>query len=237
MNSAADEFAYEDRYVAFLDVLGFKNLVESSVTDPAARATVSSSLIAFRQVLAAFNDDTVRYSQFSDSVLLSAPRSEVGMVYLLMACSSISTALLKRGVLIRGGIVAGLIYHQADLMFGPAIADAYSADRNGDPPRITMTADFVADGRATGLFQTKWPAVVLQDEYDGQFILNTVLHASTARPGLDQLLGVLDGYAIVERINHFCNERNHDRSVVAKWRWFKRLWNTAVEEGKFLPLA
>lgn len=237
MTPSADEFAYEDRYVAFLDVLGFKNLVESSVTDPAALATVSSSLIAFRQVLAAFNDDTVRYSQFSDSVLLSAPRSEAGMAYLLLACTSISTTLLKRGVLVRGGIVAGLIFHNSDLMFGPAIAAAYSADRNGDPPRITMSADFVSDGKDTGMFVTKWPAVVMQDDYDGQIILNTVLHAFTARPENDQLLSVDDGYAIVERIKRFCNEQNYDRSVVAKWRWFKRHWNTAVKEGNFLPLA
>lgn len=237
MGTSPDEIEYDVRYVAFLDVLGFKDLVDKSVNDPVARETVASSLIAFRQNLGAFNKESLRYSQFSDSVLLSAERSEAGLIYMLIACASISTALLKRGVLVRGGLVVGQIYHESELLFGPAVAKAYAADRNGDPPRITISKEVVEDGRNNELFTRKWPAVLLQDDYDGQFIFNSVLHASTAREGSNNLLSFDDGYFIVERINKFCNENNNERSVVAKWRWFRGLWNRAVEEGGYLPMA
>lgn len=228
---------YGERYVAFLDVLGFKALVEEADRHRDQISTILTSLLAFREILERYGASEVRYSQFSDSVIISAPRTEAGMTYLFEACVRISTRLLKEGVLVRGGIVRGNVMHTEQVAFGPAIAEAYQADGSGSPPRILLSNDVIEDGVQSRLLVDKWPGIFVQDDYDGQFMLNIVLFAATARKDASAILDLDMGSSIAKRIRESCNpERNHP-NVVAKWRWFRRYWNDAVDENGYLPRA
>jgi len=228
---------YGQRYVAFLDILGFKALVKEADRHRDQIATILTSLLAFREILERYGASEVRYSQFSDNVIISAPRTEAGMTYLFEACVRISTRLLKEGVLVRGGIVLGNVMHTEQVAFGPAIAEAHQADGSGTPPRILLSKGVIEDGVESRLLVDKWPDIFVQDDYDGQYMLNIVLFAATAREGVSAILDLAMGSSIASRITANCNpERNHP-DAVAKWRWFRRYWNDAVDENGYLPRA
>lgn len=231
------EVSYGERYVAFLDVLGFKALVVEADRHRDELYKILVSLRAFREVLERYGASEVRFSQFSDSVIISAPRTEQGMTYLFEACVRVSTRLLKEGVLVRGGIALGNVMHTSQVAFGPAIVAAYEADTTGGPPRILLTPEVVEDGIKSRLLIDKWPKIVVQDDYDGQMMLNIVLYAATAQRGMSAILDLDAGTAIARCIRRNCSENHNPPAVVAKWRWFKRYWNDAVDENGFLPRA
>src|SRR3954465_12082279 len=112
-----EEFQYEDRYVAFLDVLGWSEATALSVDDEGARARIWRAVRA----VAAFVEDKARetaesgyhqarprLTQFSDSLVLSLPYSKTSMEWvepaLLSLCSNVARAVLECGFLVRGGI-------------------------------------------------------------------------------------------------------------------------------------
>ena len=229
---------YGEHYVAFLDVLGFKALVTRADKRRTELKTVLASLAGFRDVLGRYGASSIQYSQFSDSVIVSAPRSEVGMTYLFEACVQISAQLLKEGVLVRGSIVMGNVLHTDEVAFGPGIVAASEGDAPGSPPRILVSRQVIEDGVESRLLVDKWPAVIVQDDYDGQMMLNIVLFASTARKGLTAVFDRSSGRAIARTISANCDEQHQKApDVVAKWRWFRRYWNEAVDENGYLPRA
>lgn len=67
---------YEDRIVAFVDVLGFKNLVMQSQTDDRALQNITSALSSLYDWIWQWEADggnsSFAFTQFSDSVVLSA---------------------------------------------------------------------------------------------------------------------------------------------------------------------
>ena len=74
---------YKDRIIAFVDILGFKNLVEKSVRNIYSFQQILDSLDEFRQLKKNAEDqgyiDDVKVTTFSDSFVISYPAEKVGV--------------------------------------------------------------------------------------------------------------------------------------------------------------
>ena len=69
---------YQDRIVAFIDILGFRNLVANGEV-----ATIYNAMEIIKKKIKFFKrvrDSPLATSQFSDSVILSAPNDDKGLV-------------------------------------------------------------------------------------------------------------------------------------------------------------
>jgi hypothetical protein len=135
---------YTNRYVAFLDILGFAGLVEKSEKDPTTFDKVlavtrglaeTTRIVADEWGMLIDNQDIVS-TTFSDSIVISVPeppdRTAVGSLYAVMfAVQGLFRKLLvDLGVLIRGGIARGPTYHEDGILFGRAVIDAYKLERD-----------------------------------------------------------------------------------------------------------
>jgi hypothetical protein len=121
---------YEERIVAFIDVLGFAELVETSEIDPVARTRIEK-LIATDQLFERFLKNMrplVDAAFFSDSFVLSA-RAE-SAIYLFREAGYLCRHLLTLGFVFRGAIVAGSLHHQDRTIVGPAFVKAYRLERD-----------------------------------------------------------------------------------------------------------
>jgi len=148
---------YELRTVAFIDILGFSDLVIRStkdndffvrlhealrIVDFQGRVWVAPSLSSpgdseeqAKERLAAMD---FRSHAFSDSIILSQRGKMVGPLFISVA--QLAMALLNLGVLVRGGIAQGLLYHDADVVFGPALIQAYHLESKcAKFPRILVS--------------------------------------------------------------------------------------------------
>lgn len=131
---------YEERVIAFVDVLGFADLVKASVTGTAAQDKINK-LIAIYKVFDWFVpqmlDKLVEGSFFSDSFILSTTSSQT--FYLIRETGNLCRYLLLQGFPCRGAIAAGLLHHRERIIIGPALVDAYRAEQSvAIYPRVVL---------------------------------------------------------------------------------------------------
>lgn len=122
MNVHHKQHAYQDRYVAFIDILGFKRHVDSSIHDRPLFNTLRSILSS--DVLKVGNDD-INIHQFSDSIIFTAKNNNNGLINIIESVISSCSYLLINNILTRGAITKGKLYDDSKVVFGPAFIRAY----------------------------------------------------------------------------------------------------------------
>jgi hypothetical protein len=132
------ETAYENRVVAFIDILGFKNLVANGKV-----STILDALGVIRKRLKLIEDvrqSPLKASQFSDSVILSAPNDDNGLVHTIHFVSLLASELFLKGIWCRGAIASGNMHHEGNMAFGQALIDAMEMENQvAIYPRILVT--------------------------------------------------------------------------------------------------
>lgn len=150
---------YETRIVAFIDILGFKDIIRKSETDPGAIRSIQSILqylkawetnglnewnTRFMQVeddalvegVESFKiSDSVACTCFSDSIVVSVlyQRDKLNEIAstLISNLSYIGSKLLMAGILIRGGMTIGNLIHSEDgTVLGSSLIEAYELETN-----------------------------------------------------------------------------------------------------------
>lgn len=230
--------SFSEQYVAFLDILGFSELVRQADEDLYARDTIRQCIATLHGTMKIYPESELKFTQFSDCIVLSAPRNENGMLWIFDGCIRLTVALLKRGVLVRGGVAIGNLQHTKDLLFGTGLLRAYAFDRAGGPPRIVVDPAVVKDGHETTLLTVKWSAAVREDDFDLSPIVHTLLYAETFTPGSPGgFLRKGEAERIAETIAANAHDRTKPADVRSKWRWMRAYWNSIVSMHDHLPKA
>lgn len=150
---------YQNRIVAFIDILGFKELVKQTVNDrePELGKQKLDSLYNVVEYVTdfmnlsreeiGFEGDT-KTTLFSDSIVISIDRANShGILTIFATLKKLQIHLIKDGILLRGGIVYGKLIHKDDILIGPALIAAYNLESSAALyPRI------VIDPKVTSLF-------------------------------------------------------------------------------------
>jgi len=161
--SSGKPIQYEDRYCLFLDILGFKEVVEQSA-HPKPTALMGSKRIhpggiyfGLKEIASKLNYRASLVSvtgrlrpssrvttQFSDSVVVSYRAGEEGgLATMLYDVLHLQLALVQRGLLIRGAITQGLLHHDKDFVFGPALNEAAELEKVAMYPRVIVDRDLL----------------------------------------------------------------------------------------------
>jgi hypothetical protein len=140
---------YEDKFVAFVDILGFSDLVKRSEAGGPDAPTVDDILNLTKQLgdttsRARFaergpavcpnapyisRDLGYRVTQISDCVVASAEVSPAGVINLLFHAASIQINLLPQGHLCRGYVTRGNIFHTDTQFFGTGHMRAFDGEK------------------------------------------------------------------------------------------------------------
>ncbi len=154
---------YADSYVAFLDILGFKNMVQKSDQDilqifKSFNYNKKRFLTAFGKACdpndtsssAARYNDTIKkisYYNMSDSVVISVPSSApYSLEVVIEACLLFQIKLYEfnEPVLFRGAISKGDYYQYGSIAFGPALVEAYTCqEKYSKYPRIIVSGKVI----------------------------------------------------------------------------------------------
>lgn len=142
-----NNLVYEKRIVVFLDVLGFSSMIEESKADTLLRRKLKQVTELIRN--SAYSEGTGReVSTFSDSAVISYPLNKYSsLFYLLIDIIHLQLNLGALGVLFRGGIVIGDCFHDGNIIFGPAMNEAYNLERNvAQWPRVVVSEKTLIEG-------------------------------------------------------------------------------------------
>jgi hypothetical protein len=226
---------YSERYVAFIDILGFSHIVRESVNHP----WQAEQLVAILEGISGratplesdklFGDD-FRAQSFSDCIVLSERATNIGLEHLLFAVSQLALDLLASGILTRGAIAKGRLHHTAKIVFGPALVEAYRIESAiAVFPRILIDRDAHRDfksmvevGRKT-FIASGFEAEIRHDDDGPPFldILSPFRDLSGSTP--ERLLVTAE--TCHRSIQTKLDDSIYDPSIYKKLRWLTVYWN------------
>lgn len=138
---------YEERVVAFIDILGFSDLVAHSSGNIHSLCRLTSALDAFYNLLWEYEADGIKssfaFTQFSDSIVVSAladSKDSFEMVQQLLR--GIILLAFDYGIFVRGGIAKGQLIHDETMLVGPAMVEAYRLESKAAIyPRVILSEE------------------------------------------------------------------------------------------------
>lgn len=139
----------EYSYVAFLDILGFKNMIFDDMNKVyLALNKVKEFSSSYCNVTNSMTDISIdvlpKATMFSDSVVISIPESDCYLEQFVKIVSKLQYELLKDGILLRGGIELGYIFHDNYFVFGESLVKAYLLEcETAKYPRIMISEEAV----------------------------------------------------------------------------------------------
>lgn len=191
---------YETYYIAFLDMLGFKRLVNDEAKFDYIMQIFEKVNHSFK-IESALGDESgnqipsdkeyiINTKIISDSICLYINADEEhNLLLLLFACSIIQWELanFETPILLRGGVVKGKLYSDGNIIFGPGITKAYLLEeQNAKFPRIIMTNDILMPFRTpeSQFGKTTIDRFLFRD-FDGFYVVDYFSRINFFRPELN----------------------------------------------------
>lgn len=234
------EIKYEKRMVLYLDILGFKNAVNRSVND-------SKLLLKIHKALKNIYSDRIKnysgplkgvdygtqVSVFSDNIVLSEPYGSEGSWFsFLYAIYWLINEILWDGFLVRGAISIGELYHDEQIVFGPALNEAYENENNiANYPRVIFTKETLNEGLKTAMHkdmneERKVLSNILEVDEDGLIYINNI----TKKHEFDYQEDYIELLFKVKRMIEI-GLKSDNLKVVSKYEWLKSKYNNLYNEN------
>lgn len=185
--SNSNSFDYQERVVAFIDVLGFAELVRRSDTNPTVRAKVRN-LIAVNKLFEQFAREFLGFAEaafFSDSFVLSMPQPDARALFMIREVGYLCRYLLLQGLPCRGAITTGSLYHYGRFVIGPAFVSAFELEKSvAIYPRVVLDDATIRHWQNEFRPETPHPdfELLVKRDCDGQFFLDIFNPGWTTTP-------------------------------------------------------
>jgi len=229
---------YDDRYVAFVDILGFTEIVRKTEHDTTDRRY--DALVKTLTEIGSFDEETInesddfKFQSFSDSVIMSTATTQNGLLHLLHLISNLSIHLLSNGgLLMRGAIAKGKLHHDQSVMFGPAFLAAYYTESHiAKYPRVVLNREVYQDFQT--LAPRLHPQVLLADDgppYLHVFARFRLLNEGQPTPDHLNSPEAILAQTCQSSIQNLLNESIYEPRHYEKLRWLAIYWNSTVLTG------
>lgn len=235
---------YKKRIVAFVDILGFKTHIERSVENPDHAKTLLNVLK--RVALAkSVNDSGLlplkehgkEVTSFSDCIVISYPLDyKGGLFHILIDLIHIQLDLLFNGIVLRGGITVGDVFHDDNIAFGPALVKAYDLESKvAKYPRIVIEEETIIKGIIETLpsghtveMELEYVQDLLKEDGTNEklYYLDTLAQYQELDDNYYyyEMLDIVRNLILQEMDNNKTNQ-----SVLEKYHWFKDYYNDTVD--------
>lgn len=241
---------YEDYHVVFIDILGFSDLVKSSLKDGDALFRIMDALYEIDPLKISRNigkhvseSEEFGFVQFSDSIVLYDERTENGFWRLVGRTIEIAINFAQHGTLCRGGFTSGKLHVYKDeegkqsrpIVFGPAFIEAYSLESTvADKPRIVLSHSSYLD-METYAKQEPWAflaeSYIRRDTKDGAAYIDVFrdIWNGLWSDSLDDRNHATDiANLIREKLLRNLDKHISNPRVFAKYYWFAMRYNDLI---------
>lgn len=233
------KIVFEERAVAFIDVLGFKSVVENS---GGSNLKFLEELVETLETAVPGLDGTVyhtvpkelipKHISISDSIILSAPltsdkmKNYCGLSILIMRAIQLTHIFLAKGYLIRGGIAIGKVWHTDSNILGAAYQDAYLIETKTGAPRIELSEKakeywLRKNGNSNSMCLQYRERFMVNGLYD--YYIQDGTHGAAERV-FGNYKNTIEKNMATEVVD----------SVQYKWWWFGEFLNSEIERNQFI---
>ncbi|MCS4292531.1 hypothetical protein M2375_000737 [Comamonas sp. BIGb0152] len=157
-------------FVAFLDILGFKAMVDEEVRVGSGKY-LDKLLRCHQKCSDIFEpDSTLRIIQFSDSIVISRPYEASKFVQFVTSIAEYQRYLLDEQLLCRGGVAVNQHFTNGTFTFSAGLIDAYDVEsKTARYPRVVIKPDVIDLIYPDG----KLPVEVVKED-DGLFFIDYI---------------------------------------------------------------
>src|SRR5262249_23952830 len=113
---------------AFLDILGFSEIVSKSSGLPAEEQKLIKAVEEIADYQKKFSEvepDDLMVQAFSDCIVMSEAASPKGLTHQMVCLSVAFVELITRSIFVRGAITNGQLHQTPQVVLGPALIKAY----------------------------------------------------------------------------------------------------------------
>ncbi|WP_233961422.1 hypothetical protein [Pectobacterium versatile] len=155
-------------FVAFIDILGFKGIVEKERLSGYSGEHLKKLLKCHLECEEIFKSRGLDIIQFSDSIVISKLYEKDSFHEFISSVSEYQKLLIRQGFLCRGGVAVNKHYSLSSFVFSPALIEAYKVEsEKAIYPRVVVSEDVI-----DLVFPEKnYPSTICK-EYDGLFFIN-----------------------------------------------------------------
>lgn len=134
----------KQHYVAFLDILGFTNMVKTDITSE-DQPYLRKLYRCHQRASHIFSDDpNISITQFSDSIVVAKPFESGSFEWFVKKIAEYQNLLLKEGLLCRGGIAVNKHFSNGSFTFSAGLIDAYDVESTlARYPRVVISSDLI----------------------------------------------------------------------------------------------
>ncbi|MBI3699426.1 MAG: hypothetical protein HY242_03135 [Afipia sp.] len=236
---------YGERYCAFVDILGFRNLIDGLGKGELSVEEMRGLLTTIHKhdgISSQYWPTDFRTQSISDAVAISANVNREGLIEILRALENLTLRLLDKGYFIRGGLVKGRLFHDENVVFGDALVEAFRIESQvARFPRVMATRavlldfqQYVAEDEGGSL--EDWikqsddgPMFVHTLRSTSQFAYRTKLNNLNLNPTEQKNLDVITNRQnmIQKKFDEAIDNPLHFEKV----QWFAEYWNRSVPYG------
>ena len=136
---------YRERYVAFLDLLGFKVLVDAAETTLEERGRLAEVLDRLSQTLCNAPAIGGRFTYFSDCIVITADATPQGLWHVFRSIELLTRNLLQFDVFVRGAVTRGGAFHSTEYVYGTAVSRAAVLEKDEALNPLTLLSPEVLE--------------------------------------------------------------------------------------------
>jgi hypothetical protein len=231
-----EEYAeYEDRIVAFCDILAWGNWIKRSELDPSIVQSLVDRTDQISHLPELINNVKAQAKEipfgleaahWSDSSVVSCRDEPQAMITVLRGTCDFANDLLCGGLLCRGAIVRGKLYHRGNRMFGPAFLVAYEMEQQcAVYPRILIADEIVA-----ALGHSPEHQKYIRRDSDGLHFLDTFSRQLPASGNVVDANCIASFQEFRKIISDGLQKHGSDPKKRMKWMWLAKRFNEVVAE-------
>ena len=238
---------YEDRVTVYIDILGFKDMLSETVekgednTDKIDE--ILSAYHSIRDVWNLDNDEKAfskskRVTTFSDCLVISFKASEESEIFFtLLEIKWMIIRLIYKGILVRGAITYGKLIHRNDVLFGPALAEAYILESKAALyPRVILHKDIIDLAGKSKSFhhssnqEKEHVESLLEKDSDGMYYIDYFGKAQSELDDPDyDFPEYIDRIGAKIRKGLMGSSSIYKSDIKVKYRWMKERYNNLIE--------
>lgn len=236
---------YSRSIVAFLDILSFGDLVRTQSPDEIMR------IMRLAQQSSEASETDLEFAgrrsiYFSDTIILSCPivgpygPQSHGVVFdEILSIVHLQSDLIDRGsIFIRGALTIGDIYHDENVIFGPAVIDGHDIESKlCNYPRVVIDPKLLRDYMVDPLLRSqnntaeedlKYVKTLIRQDADGLWFID---YLSAILPELDNPEYYLEFIKKHKQLILQKSKANNKlNSIALKYNWLATYHNTIVNE-------
>lgn len=233
---------YEERVIAFIDVLGFSNHISKTIDDDEHFKKIQDVFNYISELKRDNDTGTLSLKElgkevtvFSDSIVISYPTNIPGAAfYLLLDIIHIQLDMISNGMLMRGGVTAGKLYHNDNIVYGPAMIAAHQLESKvAVYPRVLVSNKLIELGTRypaglnSPLDEKEYIQDLLKEDFDGQLFID-FLSQHQEVDDFESYVYTLE--TVKGNIEKALIDNQSKVHVLVKYEWLKNYYNTLAEK-------